>query len=553
MWFHRLHCFGSGIHPSASAIQGPASAGSTAATARSLILARLTSRTRLLLILLILAAWAWRLYGLEAQSLWRDEVDSLRFATRDLPKVLAAFTRPGENGPLYYLLLRPWLAWVGQSEYALRFPSALAGVLALPIIFAWARRLFNPTVGLIAVLLLAVNPYHLWYSQEARMYAVLGVLTMLALWSFADALDRGHWWRWAVWLVLTTICLYIHVLSVLLVPLQIIWLLLISRWRRRWRSYLAALAFLILPYLPLVWWQWTLLTDTDFSTGHPFVELERMLLTLFVAQVEGIAPRPSAWIFAPVIFLLLAAFFYTVTIHSLPISPRHQGEALAMNFIVNFPPSTGGLWGIGIERLFYNRQWPRARSLALAWWLLPPLGLFLISLFSPVFTDRYLIWTLPAMLLLVAVGAYAVGKQHRWLAVLAVGVLVGVQLWSGWRQMAEPIKSDFRAAATYVSSHRQPDEAILFLIPYIRHTYQYYDSGPYPWIDATYANREADASHLSASLDAQTDGYAGVWLIESEADFYDQQGLTRSWLDDHGALDAEAHFARVSVYHYRLD
>jgi uncharacterized membrane protein len=450
------------------------------------------------------------LTGLEAQSLWRDEVDSLRFATRDFSLVLAAFTRPGENGPLYYLLLRPWLAWVGQSEYALRFPSALTGVLAAPLIFAWGRRLFNPTIGLIAALLLAVNPYHLWYSQEARMYAVLGVVTMLALWSFAEALDRGRWWRWVIWLALTSICFYIHVLSVLLVPLQMIWLLLIPRWRRRWRSYLAALALLILPYLPLVWWQWALLTDADFSTGYAFVSFQRMLLTLFVAQVEGIAPRPGVWIFAPIIFLLLAALFYT-------------------------------------------QPWARARSLALAWWLLPPLGVFAISLFSPVFTDRYLIWTLPAMLLLVAVGTYAVGKQHRWLAVLAVGVLVGVQLWSGWRQMTEPIKSDFRSAAAYVSSNRQADDVTLFLIPYIRHTYQYYDPGPYPWSDAPYANRAADARHLPDRLDTQTDGYTGVWLVESEADFYDAQGIIRSWLTAHGALDAEAHFARVSVYHYLLD
>lgn len=473
-------------------------------------MARFTPRTRLLLILLLLAAWAWRLYGLEAQSLWRDEVDSLRFATRDLPQVLAAFTRPGENGPLYYLLLRPWLAWVGQSEYALRWTSAFAGVLALPLIFAWGRRLFNPAVGLIALLLLAVNPYHLWYSQEARMYAVLGVVTMFALWSFANALEQGKWWRWVIWLALTTISIYIHVLSVLLVPLQIVWLLLIPRWRRRWRNYLLALAFLILPYLPIVWWQWALLTDTNFSTGHPFVPLQRMLRTLFVAQVEGIAPQTGVWIFVPITFLILVA-------------------------------------------LFYVRQWPRARQLVLTWWLLPPLGVFAISLFSPVFTDRYLIWTLPALLLLLAVGAYALGKRYRWAAVILVAILVGVQLWSGWQQMAEPIKSDFRSASAYVSPRRQPEDVTLFLIPYIQHTYQYYDPGPYPWIEAPYANRETDASRLPTRLESRTDGYAGVWLIESEADSYDEKGLTRAWLDANGTLDAEAHFARVSVYYYVLD
>ncbi len=473
-------------------------------------MARFSPRTRLLLIFLLLAAWAWRLYGLEAQSLWRDEVDSLRFATRDLPQVLAAFTRPGENGPLYYLLLRPWLALMGQSEYALRWTSAFAGMLALPLIFAWGRRLFNPTIGLIALLLLAVNPYHLWYSQEARMYAMLGVVTMLVLWSFANALEQGKWWRWAIWLVLTTISIYIHVLSILLVPLQIVWLLLIPRWRQRWFSFLLALAFLVLPYLPIVWWQWALLTDTDFNTGHPFVPLQRMLLTLFVAQVEGIAPRLGVWIFAPVIFLILASLFYT-------------------------------------------RQWTKDRLLTLSWWLLPPIGVFTISLFSPIFTDRYLIWTLPALLILLAVGAYVIGKKYRWLAVIVVAILVGVQLWAGWQQMTVPIKSDFRAAAAYVSPRRQPEDVVLFLMPYIHHTYRYYDPGPYPWIEAPYANRESDASRLPARLESQTDGYAGIWLIESEADFYDKKGLTRAWLNANGTMDAETHFTRVSAYHYSLD
>lgn len=471
---------------------------------------RLAPSSRLLLVILLLAAWAWRLHGLDAQSLWRDEVDSLRFATRALTQVLANFTRPGENGPLFFLLLRPWLALTGHSEYALRFPSVLAGTLALPLIFVWGRRLFTPAIGLIAVLLLAFNPYHVWYSQEAKMYALLALVTMLALWAFAEAVEREKWWRWLLWLVLTSACFYIHVLGVLIIPLQIAWLLLTPRWRRRWRSYAVALAVLIVPYIPLVIWQWKLLINPDFRTGHPFAPLQQILLTLFVAQIEGIPERPGVWIFAPAIFLLLAA-------------------------------------------LFLARPWIRARQLALTWWLLPPLGVYFISLLSPVFSDRYLIWTLPALILLLALGAFSIWKHNRWLAIIVVAMLVGTQIWAGWRQTTEPIKSDFRAAAAYVSARRQPDDATLFLIPYSRYTYQYYDPGDYPWFDAPYANREPDATNLPQRLDDLIAGQDGIWLIESEADLYDTQGLTRAWLETHGQLDDEAHFARVSVYHYRFE
>lgn len=85
---------------------------------------------------LILLAFALRAYHLDHQSLWRDEVDALRFALFPLPKLLETFTQGGWNGPLYFLLLRVWVAAVGQTEFVLRFPSLLGGVLAVPLTYA---------------------------------------------------------------------------------------------------------------------------------------------------------------------------------------------------------------------------------------------------------------------------------------------------------------------------------------------------------------------------------------------------------------------------------
>ena len=138
-------------------------------------------------------AFAWRLSGIGFQSLWRDEVDSLRFATQPWADLLGSFTRPGENGPLYFLALRPWLALAGQDEFALRFPAALAGVVAIPLTFVLARRLLRASgqggqsarrgiavanVPLVSALLVAVSPYLVWYSQEGKMYALLLALVL---------------------------------------------------------------------------------------------------------------------------------------------------------------------------------------------------------------------------------------------------------------------------------------------------------------------------------------------------------------------------------------
>ncbi len=467
---------------------------------------------RLLMLGILLGAWAWRLAGLTSQSLWRDEVDSLRFATRALPQVLAAFTRPGENGPLFYLLLRPWLTLAGRSEFALRFPSVLMGVLAIPLIFLWGRALFGRSAGawggLLAALLLAVNPYHVWYSQEARMYALVVAIILLSSWWFKEAVEKGGWQRWALWYLFVSLGFYIHVLAVLALPLQAFWLLIVPAWRRRWKSALVAIALLILPYLPLIGWQWTLLTDVHFRTGHAFVPLPRMLQTLFVVQIQGILGA-RAWTFAPPIFLLMSAFF---------LSPIRK----------------------------------KAIGILGSWWLLPPLLFFLITLITPLFTDRYMIWTLPALALLLTLGGMQIARQNRWVAAILLLGLVAFQLHQGWRQMSTPIKPDLRAAAAYVSPRRQPDELTLFLMPYIRYTYRYYDPGDYPWAEAPYANREPDASQIPQHLAELTAGYAGVWLVESEASFYDQNGLIHAWFDANAVLVDEAHFALVDVYHYAL-
>ncbi|MDY7040526.1 MAG: glycosyltransferase family 39 protein, partial [Chloroflexota bacterium] len=119
---------------------------------------------RVVLLTIVLLAFAVRVYHLDYQSLWRDEVDAIRFSYDSLDTLLANFTRAGWNGPLYYLFLRPWLAVAGDSEFALRFFSLLWGVLAVPLTYAVGRRLLAPHSAVLASLLVALSPYLVWYS-----------------------------------------------------------------------------------------------------------------------------------------------------------------------------------------------------------------------------------------------------------------------------------------------------------------------------------------------------------------------------------------------------
>ncbi len=133
---------------------------------------------RLALITLILCLWlagGLRFYRLGAQSLWNDEGLSLGLAGRDVPTILrsaAADIHP----PGYYLLLKVWHAFTGDSEFALRAFSALAGLVLVALLYRLGRVYFDRPGALAAAALGALNPFLVYYSQEARMYALAATL-----------------------------------------------------------------------------------------------------------------------------------------------------------------------------------------------------------------------------------------------------------------------------------------------------------------------------------------------------------------------------------------
>jgi 4-amino-4-deoxy-L-arabinose transferase-like glycosyltransferase len=531
---------------------------------------------------LVLLAFALRLYHLTFQSLWRDEVDSLRFATRALSELLATFRKPGENGPLFFLELRPWLAAAGHSEFALRFPSALAGTLAVPIIFVLVRRLAGKWPAAIAALLAATAPYLVWYGQEAKMYAALTALVPLALWLTLEAARRGGWWRWLLLYVVTSLCFYTHLLAALVVPLQAIWFLLLlfrpeahagrgatadenvtaplgpvsdrarpgmerggsvsPSWptgqgdrpqqgaifrtvhRGRWLAPVLYLTTLILPYLPLAWWQLKLWLSPTFQTGHPFVPLSDILTVLAVAFSRGVLPV-QRWY---AIFLSVPAF-------------------LAMMAGI-------GLWTAGEKETDHRHHLGRWRAVALllTWLLLPPLAVYGISLGMPIFTDRYLIWVMPAFLALVGMGIVALGHIWRPLGLVVAILILTLSLADVAAQANRPIKADFRATAHFVAAHQRPEDLLIFQIPYNRFTYEYYSGPIRQWLNGPYTNDGMSEDAVAAELARGTAGASAVWLIASEMPLWDARGLTGQWLTAHGSVTDRGEFTRVTATRYAL-
>jgi mannosyltransferase len=502
------------------------------------------SRSEPLALILAWLAFALRVFGLGFQSLWRDEVDALRFATRALPELLETFRTPGENGPFFFLALRPWLKVGGFSEFALRFPSACAGTLAVPVLYVLVKRLAGKRPAVIAALLAATAPYMVWYGQDAKMYATLTLLVPLSLWFSVETAQRGSLWRWLLLYIVTTLCFYTHLLAALVVPVQALWLLILSTGRtpaRRWVTVAIYLAALLLPYLPLLRWQSSMWLS-PYETGHSFVPLGDILAVLAVAFSRGVLPVKAPISMLPAILALVAGLGLWAT------APSAQHDSFGL-------PTRGDRW--------------RVVAVLAVWLFLPPLAVYGVSLGMPLFTDRYLIWCMPAFLALASLGITALARAWRPLGATVLAGMLVASLAGVWAQGSQPIKSDFRAAARFVLAHQRPGDLLMFQIPYNRYTFSYYSAGNYtaqdgrvpeepssngelPWVDGPFTNDGAIEVTIAEQMAQKTAGSRAVWLIASEVSLWDQRELTQLWLSDNGEATDQADFARVSVTRYEM-
>lgn len=230
----------------------------------------------ILLALLVLAG-ALRLWRIGHQSYWLDESFTVHIVRDDFGGMLDGVRHTESTPPLYYALAWLWERVFGWHEVGLRSLSALFGVATVPVAFVAARELFSRRAALLAAALVAVNPYFVWYSQEARAYALLVLLCTVSLLYFLraerDAGDRRSLWLWALASVLALLTHYFA--AFLLLP-EAAWL--VYRHRARVVPALGALVAVGAALVPLA------LEQRD--AGH----------TLFIAHIpfsERLATVPK--------------------------------------------------------------------------------------------------------------------------------------------------------------------------------------------------------------------------------------------------------------------
>jgi mannosyltransferase len=178
-----------------------------------------------LLVTVALAAML-RLYRLADESLWLDEAYSVGIVRRHSYRWLL-FEHPtfDPHPPLHYVLLKPWIAFFGASEMAVRLQAVLFGVGTVVVTYWLGRDLFGRQAGAIGALLVAVAPVHLWQSQTVRMYTLLAFMTGLSYLALVRLTREVTRRRAAVYILATALLGYTHVFGLFVILAQSVYLL----------------------------------------------------------------------------------------------------------------------------------------------------------------------------------------------------------------------------------------------------------------------------------------------------------------------------------------
>jgi 4-amino-4-deoxy-L-arabinose transferase-like glycosyltransferase len=507
------------------------------------------------LLCIVLLALGLRLYRLDAQSLWNDEGTSVALAQRDLPTITR--NAAGDiHPPLYYYLLHLWVGAFGQSEFAVRSLSALAGVALVLSTYSLGRRLGGPAVALLAALFSALSPFQVYYSQEARMYVfvslfgLLSTLTLerlLASCSRPDPRRRSCCWA-ATYVVACVLTIYSQYFGLAVLLAQNIaflaWLVWPGRPERRivhatirpillWAG---MQALILLCYAPWLW------VARDSLRSWPAVaqplSLPRLLLQVAQAFSLGVTVSESGKVQAAAIVLSLLVLPGILW----PIVARRSGEGDGKG---RASPSTMG-WVVLLVALYL---------------VVPIAMMYVLSLRRPLYKPKFLLVATPAYYLLQACGVVACASwAGRRSMSQVVRVILGLALSLGVCMASacslsnlygDPryFRDDYRGIVTYINATMGPEDAILINAPSQIETVNYYYRAPLPEYPLP-LERPIDTARTGAALQDIVGRHRRLYAILWAMDESDPGRYVETWLDQRcfKALDSWFGNVRLAVY-----
>jgi len=475
-----------------------------------------------------------RLFALTRQSLWVDEIltwqaiqpgGSLLFVEQFFDTI---------QGPVYLAAIWPLLHWQ-DSALMMRLPAAVAGIVTIPLFAILVNRLVNRQAAYLATLLLAINPFHIWYSQEGRGYAFLMLWSVVTALYYANMVKEKPTWRQGIGFGLAGGCMVLSNMSGLFLLLAMaLTLVIFHRPKAITRSdgwWLLAFGLAAAISAP-----WLLKASGIWAVDR-----------IVPGATTGLALRGETTFSPLAVPYAIFTFFFGYSFGP-SLRELHQPDRMAY-LLHSWPLLGAGGLAVVMALMPVVKKIDRHRSALIVWIIVPVMLLIILALrnIKP-WNPRYLAVVLPWLLLLTGVGL-ARWKKSAGLVVAAA--LVGLNLWSlfGYYVNDTYAKADLRSAAT--ANLEQVASEVVILVPSVTSVYRYYDRGIHHLIDSYGRPPLRDATAAAAYLREVLADHDQAQVVLARSWYFDPHGLLVPALADIGELQPSESWPGVVSYHWQ--
>ncbi|KPJ60354.1 MAG: hypothetical protein AMJ46_07225 [Latescibacteria bacterium DG_63] len=489
---------------------------------------RLSNRA-LVLVLLVVAA-ALRVYHLSSQSIWVDEMLTLSSSGITAP-LSAIDIFDNLHGPLHSMILFLWTRVAGDSEFALRVPSVLFSVLSLIVIYRLILKLSDSKTALVALALMAISPFHLWYGQEARNYSLLLLLSALSFDSYLSLLSEPGRTNFGKYVLFTFAAFLSNMSMAFLVIVQDL-LFFFSPRKLSFRNLVLAHILIALLLLP---WLKGMFERVEF---HRLLKTEPYPETQFLRGETTFSPLAVPY----TCYVFSVGYSLGPGLRELHESAGIAGFSRHLSVLIPAAACFSLAFLFGLISLRKRKK----LMLLLLLWLLVPLAivsLFAVKNFKP-FNPRYVMVAFPAYMLIVAEGLRL--RTLAFLRVVLVAAIVVVTIISLWNyyHVPEYQKDDFRAAAGVLNAEVTPGDVVFAEGTYEPLIYYCRDTLP---ILPLFPELISDEHELESYVLKEAEEADRIWLVTSRLWNLDPEKRVLAQFTKLFGAEKELHFEGVDL------
>lgn len=333
---------------------------------------------------------------LSSNSLGGDEPFSVYHAQMDVDSIISLLSN-GNNPPLYEIILSFWIKLFGISEFSVRFPSLIFSCLTVFYIYKLGRNYLNNRIAIYASLIFIFSNYHILFAHEARVYSLLGFLSVTSMYYFMGIIDYCYQYNESIkrkviisnviiLVIVDVLIIYAHYFGFFILVIQFLYFVFNkSLVRKYWKQLTGVVLIIGIFYLPNIFVVYNRFIASS-STGT-WVKAPNGIEGLY----NMIRQFSNAPVVAVVVITVLLIFFIKIMLSKI----RNKREVINKNTVF-----------------------------ILFWFFCIFFFMFGISYYVPMFLDRYLMPTAVAFSLVIAISVDYIVEQQKYRYIVPMVIIV---------------------------------------------------------------------------------------------------------------------------------